>query len=138
MILKDITIERLGEVVECIKKATKDKKSICVLLIGNLASGKTTLVNEFVKSLGVKEKVTSPTFSVQSIYDKDIYHYDIYNKSYEEFLSLGLFDELEKEGIHFIEWADEKLEDALKKFGFDYMKINIKIKGDRREYECIS
>jgi len=138
MILKDITIERLGEVVECIKKVTKDKKSICVLLRGNLASGKTTLVNEFVKSLGVKEKVTSPTFSVQSIYDKDIYHYDIYNKSYEEFLSLGLFEELEKEGIHFIEWADEKLESALKKFGFDYMKINIKIKGDRREYECIS
>ncbi len=138
MILKDITVERLGEVVECIKKVTKEKKSVCVLLRGNLASGKTTLVNEFVKSLGIKERATSPTFSVQTIYDKNIYHYDIYNKSYEEFLSLGLLEELEREGIHFIEWADDKLENALKKFGFDYVKVNIKIKDDKREYECIS
>ncbi len=138
MILKDITVDRLNEVVECIKRATKDKDSVCVLLKGDLASGKTTLVNEFVKSLGIKQRATSPTFSVQTIYDKNIYHYDIYNKSYEEFLSLGLFEELEREGIHFIEWADDKLENALKKFGFDYIKINIKIKDDKREYECIS
>ncbi len=108
-----------------------------VLLRGNLASGKTTLVKEFVKSLGIGQDVTSPTFSIQSIYGDKIFHYDIYNISTQEFLSLGLLEELEKEGIHFIEWADENLEEVLKTYGFEYIIIEIKPKNSKREYICI-
>ncbi|WP_187646766.1 tRNA (adenosine(37)-N6)-threonylcarbamoyltransferase complex ATPase subunit type 1 TsaE [Nitrosophilus labii] len=112
----------------------KLKNNKIVLLKGNLGSGKTTLVKEFAKKRGVEE-ATSPTFSIQQVYEGDIYHYDLYQTSFEKFLELGLFDELEKEGVHFIEWADENLENLLKMAGFKYIIIDIKTKEDKRVYK---
>ncbi len=112
----------------------KLKNDKIVLLKGNLGSGKTTLVREFAKKRGVEE-ATSPTFSIQQVYEGDIYHYDLYQTSFEKFLELGLFDELEKEGVHFIEWADENLENLLKMAGFKYIIIDIKTKEDKRVYK---
>jgi tRNA threonylcarbamoyladenosine biosynthesis protein TsaE len=109
-------------------------KDIVVLLRGDLASGKTTLVQKFVASLDIKDLVTSPTFSIQSIYGENIYHYDIYNKTLEEFISLGLLEEFEKKGIHFVEWGDEKLEEILKEYGFDVIVVDIEKKQESREY----
>ena len=108
--------------------------NIVVLLRGDLASGKTTLVKEYVKSLGILEKVTSPTFSLQSIYSDNIYHYDVYNKTLEEFIALGMLEEFEKVGQHFVEWGDEKLANILKEYGFEILIINIKKLEDKREY----
>ncbi len=47
---------------------------------GDLASGKTTLVKNYLKTLDLDDIVTSPTFSLQAIYSNDIFHYDVYNK----------------------------------------------------------
>jgi tRNA threonylcarbamoyladenosine biosynthesis protein TsaE len=124
-------ISELNNVIECIKRT----ESKIIMLSGTLGSGKTTLVKEFVKSLGIKDEVTSPTFALQNVYENRVFHYDLYNKGVSEFLSLGLLEELEKEGYHFIEWGEE-LEDVLKSFGFKYLKINIKIDGNSRIYEC--
>ena len=41
-----------------------------VILRGDLASGKTTLVKNYVKALGLTDLVTSPTFSLQAIYSE--------------------------------------------------------------------
>ena len=71
-------------------------RDIVVLLRGDLASGKTTLVKNYVSSLGSNDTVTSPTFSIQSIYENNIYHYDVYNKTLNEFVGLGLLEEFEK------------------------------------------
>ena len=106
-----------------------------VLLVGNLASGKTTLVKEFVKSLGLKDDTTSPTFSVMNIYDNKVYHYDIYNEGTQKFLESGLLENLEQDGYHFIEWADESLEELLKTYGFSYKKVHISPKENKREYK---
>ena len=122
-------IDDLKEVIECIEKSGKN----IILLNGTLGSGKTTLVKEFLKYKNIKDNATSPTFSIQNRYE-DIYHYDVYQKK-NEFLSLGMLEELEKNGYHFIEWGEE-IEDILKMYGFDYLKINIKLKGDVREIEC--
>ena len=124
-------INDLKEVIDCIKKSNKK----IILLSGTLGSGKTTLVKEFVKSFDINENVTSPTFAIQNRYG-DIYHYDVYQKK-DEFFSLGMMEELEKEGFHFIEWGEE-IEDILKSFGFDYLKINISLKGNKREIECLN
>ncbi|NQY25118.1 MAG: tRNA (adenosine(37)-N6)-threonylcarbamoyltransferase complex ATPase subunit type 1 TsaE [Campylobacteraceae bacterium] len=110
------------------------KEDCIILLRGDLASGKTTFVKEYVKSIGIKEEVTSPTFLLQSIYDDRVFHYDVYNKSLEEFISLGLLEEFEKEGLHFVEWGDEKLEKILKEYGFNTMSINILKSNDKRQY----
>ena len=106
-----------------------------VLLKGNLASGKTTLVKEFVKKLGLSDEATSPTFLVQNVYNNKVYHYDIYNEGVEKFIESGLLEELEKSGYHFIEWADERLEKIVKSYGFETITLEINpISSDKREY----
>jgi tRNA threonylcarbamoyladenosine biosynthesis protein TsaE len=106
-----------------------------VLLRGDLASGKTTLVKSFVNYSDVEDEVTSPTFSVMNSYGDKIFHYDIYNEGVEKFVESGLLENLEEEGYHFIEWGDEKLESLLKDLGYKYIVIDIKEMGDEREYE---
>ncbi len=125
-------IEDLKKVVECIKNRGKK----IIILSGTLGSGKTTLVKEFVKSLGLSEKVTSPTFSIQNVYSDKVFHYDLYNKGINEFLSLGMIEELDKNGFHFIEWGEE-LEGLLKEYGFDFLKVNIKVDKNKRIVECL-
>jgi tRNA threonylcarbamoyladenosine biosynthesis protein TsaE len=124
-------IRDLSKVIECIKKSNKN----IIILSGNLGSGKTTLVKEFVKSLGLNDEVTSPTFSIQNIYSDKVYHYDLYNKNANEFLSLGMLEELEKKGWHFIEWGEE-LEGILKTYGFEPLKVVIEVEDGKRIIEC--
>ncbi len=124
----------IAVIIDKLKKIILDK-DIIVLLQGDLASGKTTLVKAYVESLGIKDGVTSPTFSLQSRYGDKIYHYDVYNITLDEFLSLGLLEELDKKGVHFVEWGGEDLEKLLNDVGMDNIKVKIAIKDDKREYE---
>ena len=125
-------IKDLQKVIDCIKKS---KKKI-IVLTGTLGSGKTTLVKEFLKSEGIKEIATSPTFAIQNVYEGKIFHYDLYQKK-DEFLNLGMLEELERDGVHFIEWGEE-IEEILKNFGFDYLKIEIELKNDKRIIKCLN
>ncbi len=107
-----------------------------VILRGDLASGKTTLTKAFVKHLNITEEVTSPTFSIQQCYGEKVYHYDIYNDGVDNFLSLGLLEEIEKEGYHLIEWGDDKLISILRSAGIDTLVVDIsKLDVDIRKYE---
>ena len=119
-------------------KKIKNKKNIIVLLIGDLASGKTTFVKKYLEYKKIKENVTSPTFSIQQIYKNNFFHYDLYNKNLDEFIALGLLEEFEKDGIHFVEWGNEELKQILKDFGFDTISIKINKKEDKREYDIKS
>ena len=106
-----------------------------VILIGDLASGKTTLVKNYVLALGLADLVTSPTFSLQAIYSDNIFHYDVYNKTLGEFISLGMLEEFEKQGVHFVEWGDEKLEEILNDYGYRVILIEIEKKENKRLYK---
>ena len=117
------------------KYILENMKNGVIVLRGDLASGKTTLVKAVAKELNILDDVTSPTFSLQQCYDNKIFHYDIYNHGLEHFISLGMLEELEKEGLHFIEWGDSELIDILKSIGIDVMSIDIdKISPTLREY----
>lgn len=106
-----------------------------VILRGDLASGKTTLVKKIVAHLGIDEDVTSPTFSLQHTYAERVFHYDIYNHGLEHFMSLGMLEELEREGLHFIEWGDDTLVSLLREAGINVMSVDIeKISHEKREY----
>lgn len=107
-----------------------------ILLKGDLASGKTTFVQHFVSSLGVSIEVSSPTFSIMNEYEGKVYHYDIYQNGLDGFLQSGLLEKLEEDRYHLIEWADNRLEDILVKYGFTYMKIEIETIEDKRGYRC--
>lgn len=104
------------------------------LLSGDLASGKTTLVQAMVESLGSKAQVTSPTFLTAMDYGNQIYHYDLYNKNLEELFALGLLEEIEKEGWHFIEWGDENLAKILQQIGLPFWRILISLESNKRKY----
>jgi len=107
-----------------------------VILQGDLAAGKTTFVKEIAKILASCEEVTSPTFSLQQCYGTRLFHYDIYNHGLEHFIALGMLEELEKEGLHFIEWGSDDLVDILVSAGIDTITIKIeKISDDAREYK---
>ena len=127
--------DELDKLLDFLEEKTKEKKII--LLEGNLGSGKTTLVKKFAKRLGIEE-ATSPTFSIEHVYNGKIYHYDLYQTPLEKFLELGLFEELEKDGIHFIEWPDENLKELLKNMGLEFIEIKIMPKNNKREYLVIS
>lgn len=106
-----------------------------VILKGDLAAGKTTLVKAVVKFLGVEDSVTSPTFSLQQVYGDKIFHYDLYNHGLDHFISLGMLEELEKEGIHLIEWGDDALIELLEDAEIPTTVIEIeKVSDDEREY----
>ena len=120
----------LNIIIEEIKKLSTG----IILLRGDLVSGKTTLVKNYVKSMGYDDLVTSPTFSIQSVYNNNIFHYDVYNKTLEEFVALGLLEEFEKEGLHFVEWGDDKLKKILDSYGFENISIDIEKCEDKRRY----
>lgn len=130
----NLKLEEIQNLVKDLKNIL-DNKNCVVILRGDLASGKTTLVKNYVKSLGIDDLVTSPTFSLQSIYSNKIYHYDVYNKSLEEFIALGMLEELDKEGVHFVEWGDEKLQALLNEYGYEVILIEIQKLENKRFYK---
>ncbi len=124
----------LGQIAANIKEMLPDGG--VVVLQGDLASGKTTLVKAVVSAFGVDETVTSPTFSLQQCYGDSLYHYDIYNQGFEHFLGLGMMEELEKEGYHLVEWGDDSLIDILRSAQMATVVIRItEVEENRRQYE---
>ncbi len=107
-----------------------------ILLKGDLASGKTTFVKEFVENLGLHVEVSSPTFSVMNEYENKVCHYDIYQNGVEGFLQSGLLEKLDEPKYHLIEWADDRLEEILRKMGFKFLKIEIITMENKRGYIC--
>lgn len=82
-------------------------------LVGNLGSGKTAFVQGIAKGLGVKEKITSPTFVILKEYRTSkkfsLVHIDLYRlKTLQDVLDVGLADYLgKKDKVCLIEWADK-------------------------------
>jgi len=107
-----------------------------IILKGDLAAGKTTFVKNMAKKMGIDEEVTSPTFSLQHCYGDKIYHYDMYNHGLDHFISLGMLEELDKKGLHFVEWGDDELVKILLSAEIPTITIEIeKISDDSREYK---
>lgn len=105
-----------------------------IFLDGEVGAGKTTLVQSIVKKLNIVDNVTSPTFSLQQQYGNNLYHYDLYRLDYEEFLNLGLHEELDKSGWHFIEWGGNKLKEFLEIAGYNTMRVTILLDNNGRVY----
>lgn len=127
-----LSLDEIDVVIEDIAQNFTDG---VIILRGDLAAGKTTFVKKMVKHLGVDDEVTSPTFSLQQCYGDKVFHYDMYNHGLNHFISLGMLEELEKEGLHFVEWGDDELIKILNLAGIKTLTIDIeKISNDKREY----
>ena len=89
-----------------------------VVLSGEVGSGKTTFVRAAVRALGVRERVTSPTYQLARGYEGvaggrrvAVNHLDLYRlEGIEDRDVLELDDYLEPGAVTFIEWADPALD----------------------------
>jgi len=118
------------------------KPSDIIALTGELGTGKTVFARGVASALGVKEKVTSPTFTLINEYHGDfvIYHMDFYRlDNLKEILDIGVDDYFFRESICLIEWA-EKMGEMFPEEAiwviFRHLKNNYReIKIKRHEYQ---
>ena len=81
-----------------------------IALTGDLGAGRTTLAKSIAKGLGVRENVTSPTFTIVCEYMSGrlpLFHFDLYRiGSEEEAFEAGLEEYFSRGGVSVIEWAE--------------------------------
>ena len=108
---KQFNINNLND----LEKITNNILSNCsrrkIAIDGTLGVGKTTLVKNFCKNLGVIDHVSSPTFPIINEYstksNEKIYHFDFYRlNSFQEAIEIGTDLYLDTDSYCFIEWPE--------------------------------
>ena len=117
-------IYKLSELEKASNFVLKNVNRGVILITGEVGTGKTTLIKEYCKLIGVEEIVNSPTYTLINEYQNKrgkIVHMDLYRvKDINEINELGFFEYLEK-NIVIIEWP----EIILKMIDIKYSMINI-------------
>tara|TARA_B110000908_G_C10114901_1_gene384793 strand:+ start:100 stop:519 length:420 start_codon:yes stop_codon:yes gene_type:complete len=129
-------LEQLNTVAEQIIKHTSPHKKFA--FYGEMGVGKTTLIKALSLQLGVKDLVTSPTFSIVNEYEAadslKIYHFDFYRIEDErEAYDMGYEEYFFSEAYCFIEWP-EKIANLIEE---DIIKIKLFLEGTKRRIEVI-
>lgn len=132
--------EKIGEKIG---QALENGDVVC--LSGELGVGKTAFVKGLAKGMGVKEHITSPTFTIVNEYNGKytLYHFDVYRvNDVDELCEMGFEEYLYGDGISVIEWAElikpilpkEKLWVEISKDikkGEDYREISLTPYGEK-------
>ena len=100
-----------------------------VAFTGDLGAGKTAFVSGMARALGVKERVTSPTFTIVNELEGGrlpLFHFDMYRLgSADELFHIGWEDYLARDGVCAVEWS-ENVEEAIEP---DAVRVSI-VRGD--------
>ena len=107
-----------------------------LLLDGDLGAGKTTFTKGLAKALGVKEEVTSPTFTILNVYEDGrlkLNHLDMYRvESSDELAELGIEECFDEDAVTVIEW------NKFEHFDGKVIRISVKTLGEtKREYDIV-
>ncbi len=127
------TENELGKVSRVLIAFAKEYR--IVAFRGDLGAGKTTLIKNMCNFLGVKDNVTSPTFSIVNEYEsadkQRVYHFDFYRlESEEEAFDMGIEDYFYGENLCLIEWPS-KVENLLPE---KRLEVHISIAKEGREF----
>ena len=110
-VFRGITLDDLGDVAGKLLAGAKEMK--LWLLYGEMGAGKTTLVREFCKQLGVEDSVNSPTFSIVNEYaltnnSGKVYHFDFYRiRNESEAFDIGVEEYFYSGHYCFVEWPEK-------------------------------
>ena len=109
-------VYNLANINKASKLVIDNIKTTVVRIDGKMGAGKTKIISNICMQLGVKEVITSPTFSLINTYQSTngpIYHFDFYRlQNSNEALDIGIEEYLESGNVCFLEWA-EKIENHL-------------------------
>jgi tRNA threonylcarbamoyladenosine biosynthesis protein TsaE len=102
----------LDELELVAQKVIDQHPSKVILFHGEMGVGKTTLIKQLCKTLGVTSTTSSPTFSLVNEYEtidnQVVYHFDFYRlKNEMEALDMGADDYFYSGNWCFIEWAEK-------------------------------
>lgn len=108
------------EILAKLSQNRPESRATVIICSGNLGSGKTAFVKGVAKALGIKERVTSPTFVIEKIYKipalakkrfgfSHLVHIDAYRlKSPRELISIGFNEVIRDErNLVVIEWGEK-------------------------------
>lgn len=141
-----VTTKNEMDTIEIAQNFESEKfPNMIICLDGELGSGKTVFTKGIANALGVKESITSPTFTIIKEYDGELplYHMDVYrlNGSVE---GTGIEEYFHKGGVVVIEWADmihdilpeERLDIKFKVVGENSRVLILKPHGKKYEELC--
>lgn len=127
---KNYSLKNLSEVATAIISSVENKN---LLFYGQMGVGKTTLIKEICKQLGVLDTISSPTFSLVNEYqtseNNKVFHFDFYRiTDEEEALDMGIEEYLYNNDWCLIEWP-ENIENLLP---LDAVEIHLSILDDEQ------
>ena len=122
------SLDQIQEVAQQIIDSNPKK---IILFNGEMGVGKTTIIKQLCKTLGVEDATSSPTFSLVNEYyavnNQVVYHFDFYRLNKEtEALDMGVDDYLYSGNWCFIEWS-EKIASLIPE---EHSTINIELLAD--------
>lgn len=103
---------QLSNLKEVAQKILDESQHKIIIFDAPMGAGKTTLIKELVKRLGVNDIANSPTFSIVNEYRTEaneiVYHFDLYRiEDEEETLDFGIEEYLFSGNWCFIEWPEK-------------------------------
>ena len=124
----------LSELNTIAKEVVENSKHKTLLFYGAMGVGKTTLIKELCKVLGIDDVTSSPTFSIVNEYvtntNEKVYHFDFYRINDElEAYDIGCEEYFDSGNVCLVEWP-EKIKGL---WPSSYLKIEILLKDNFRE-----
>ncbi|NLL44520.1 MAG: tRNA (adenosine(37)-N6)-threonylcarbamoyltransferase complex ATPase subunit type 1 TsaE [Mollicutes bacterium] len=109
--------------------------NMIICLEGELGSGKTVFTKGFANALGIKESITSPTFTIIKEYEGELplYHMDVYRLDGNT-EGIGIEEYFNKNGVVIIEWSDT-IKDILPE---ERLEIKFKVVGENKRIIIIT
>lgn len=107
--VKNYSLQQLPEIA---KEILQFAEHNILLFYGEMGVGKTTLIKEIVKQLGVSENVSSPTFSLVNEYHTKkgtkVFHFDFYRINHEEeAMDIGIEEYFYSNNLCLVEWPNK-------------------------------